>query len=126
MSKPETAVAPGLLEKLLLQEASGGVDPQLLLLTGTLVDTGRWWRKSPLWLSVFPGEVVLFAVGRRRYLERIPLAECRASSYNHASGQLVLAPAETLRFRHLRLKPSQALRFLSFLPHHRTSPNPNP
>jgi len=86
-----------------------------MLCTDTRIDTGRWWRSSPLWLAVTPTEVVVFAVGRRRYLDRIPVAGCGSSFYNHATGELVLAPAESLRFRQLRMKPSAALRILSLL-----------
>ena len=103
------------LEQALLQEATGQAGPLLLLRTDTRIDTGRWWRSSPLWLAVMPGELLVLAVGRRRYLERIPVAGCSGSFYNHATGELVLAPADPLRFRQLRMKPSTALRVLSLL-----------
>jgi hypothetical protein len=124
MSDPPTTTNG--LERLLLSEALGGAEPRLLLHTRTPVDTGRWWRRSPLWLCVTPEEVILFAVGRRRYLERIPVDDCRASSYNHATGELVLAPAETPRFRCLRMKPSEALRVLALISPTVHSPTPYP
>ena len=110
---PQTTMTQ--LERLLLEEATGGVDPHFLMRTDTRIDAGRWWRGSPLWLCVMPGDVVVFAVGRRRYLERIPITGCGAGFYNHATGELVLAPAEALRFRQFRMKPSAALRILSLL-----------
>jgi hypothetical protein len=114
------------LERLLFEETLCDSEPRLLQRTRTTVDTGRWWRRSPLWLCVTPEEVLLFAVGRRRYLERIPVDECRASFYNHATGELVLAPAETPRFRCLRMKPSEALRVLAVIQPTTHSPSPHP
>ena len=114
------------LEQSLLHEAIGQAEPLLLLCTDTRIDTGRWWRGSPLWLAVMPDEMVVFAVGRRRYLERIPVAGCAASFYNHATGELVIAPAESLRFRQLRMKPSTALRILSLLSPSMNSSTPHP
>jgi hypothetical protein len=103
------------LEQALLGEVIGPAEPLVLLRTRTRIDTGRWWRTSPLWLAVMQKESIVFAVGRRRYLERIPVAACHGSFYNHATGELVLSPAESLRFRQLRMKPSEALRILSLL-----------
>lgn len=112
------------LEQSLLQEATGSHEPDFLLRTRTRVDTGRWWRTSPLWLCVAGGELILLAVGRRRHLERIPLADCGASRYNPAGGELVIAPAESLRFPRLAVHPSEALRALKFIRPQATSPNP--
>jgi hypothetical protein len=103
------------LEQTLLHEAVGNAEPLALTCSHTRIDTGRWWRTSPLWLAVMQGEIIVFAVGRRRYLERIPVAGCDASFYNHATGELVFSPAESLRFRQLRMKPSEALRILPLL-----------
>ena len=103
------------LEQALLSEATGDAEPLVLLRTATRIDTGRWWRTSPLWIGVMRDEVILFAIGRRRYLERVPVAGCRRSFYNPAVGELVLAPTEAPRFRQLRMKPSEALRILSLL-----------
>jgi hypothetical protein len=103
------------LEKALLSEATGDAEPLFLLRTATRIDTGRWWRGSPLWICVMRDEVILFSIGRRRYLERIPVAGCGGSFYNHAVGELLLAPAETPRFRQLRMKPSDAIKILALL-----------
>jgi hypothetical protein len=103
------------LEQALLHEATGNAEPLVLTCARTRIDTGRWWRTSPLWLAVMRDEVIVFAVGRRRYLERMPIAACGGSFYNHATGELVLAPAESLRFRQLRMKPSEALHIISLL-----------
>jgi hypothetical protein len=100
------------LEKSLLHEACGGREPRLLLRTCTRVDVGRWWRTSPLWLAIDGSDLVLFAVARRKYLERVPLADCHASQYIHSSGQLTVAPTESLRITHISLSPGEALRVL--------------
>ena len=103
------------LEQQLLKETAGDAAPRLTLRTRTRIDTGRWWRSSPLWLCIMPGEIILLAVGRRRHLERIPLAACRASHYNAATGELVIAPADNLRFPRLALAPTEALRALKLI-----------
>ena len=103
-------------EDLLWQELTGGVVPRLRLRTRTRIDAGRWFRTNPVWLCVTSDEVILLAVGRRRYLERIPISACSASAYNHAGGELVLSPAEGVRFTRLRMKPSEALKVLACFP----------
>jgi hypothetical protein len=87
----------------------------LTVRTGTTVDTGRWFRRSPLWLCLMPERLVLLAVGRRHYAESFPLADCSTSHYHAASGCLVIAPAEGLRFPHLRIPASEAIRILQLI-----------
>lgn len=100
------------LEKSLLLEACGGLEPRLLLRTGTRIDAGRWWRTTPLWLGIDGDDIFLLAVARRKYIERVPLADCRASRYCHSSGQLMIAPTESLRINQISLSPGEALRVL--------------
>lgn len=103
------------LESTLLQELTGGAEPKLLLRTRARIDCGLWWRKTPVWLCVTANELILFAVARRRYSERVPLADCHASHYAHTTGELVINPTETLRIRCLSLTPREALDALDFL-----------
>jgi hypothetical protein len=103
------------LEQQLLRELSGPTEPVVCLRTSTKVDTGRWWRRSPAWLCVVGSELLTFAVARRRFVSRIPLAECAASHYHHASGQLVLAPAENLPVRRFSMPLRDALQMLPHL-----------
>jgi hypothetical protein len=103
------------LEQQLLHQECGPTEPRLCLRTGTHVDTGRWWRKSPLWLCLMTGELILLAVGRRRYFERITIAECHSIRYHHASGELVIEPGEDLRFNRLSLSPRDAIHLLKLL-----------
>lgn len=101
------------LEQALLAEALADAHPRHCVRTGTRIDAGHWWRRAVLWACLTDEELILLGVGRRRYVDRTPVAETSETYYNHATGELVVQPAETLRFRRLRLSPSEALRFLS-------------
>ena len=103
------------LESVLLKELTGGAEPKLLLRTRTRIDAGRWWRRTPVWLCITASELILFAVARRRYTERVPLADCQASHYAHSTGELVIEPTESLRIKRLSLTPREALNALDFL-----------
>lgn len=98
-----------LLESALLEELTGGAEPRLLLRSRTRIDAGRWWRRTPVWICITDSELVLFAVARRTYLERVPLTDCRSSRYSAITGELVIDPAESLRIKHLSLTPREAL-----------------
>ncbi|NNC88736.1 MAG: hypothetical protein HKN82_09800 [Akkermansiaceae bacterium] len=100
-------------EQQLLREAAGDSGPRLCLRTGTRIDAGRWWRRSPVWLCVTDDELILLAAGRRRLLERIAIAECPGTHYNPATGELVVEPGEPLRLRRLKVAPSEALEILA-------------
>ncbi len=107
------------LEKKLLYEETGGTEPRLCVRTGTRIDAGRWWRKTPVWLCVFDKELLILAVARRRHAERIAIADCQASRYNHATGELVIEEGGKLRFKRFALTPREALDVLAILkPNH--------
>lgn len=110
-------------EAQLLKNETGGTPPRELLCTGTRVDTGRWWQRSRVWLGVMPDELILLAVGRRTFLERIAIADCPGTHYNHATGELVLEPAEQLSLPRLRMAPAEALRVLDLLKTDHSIPN---
>ncbi len=93
-------------------------------MTRTRVDTGGWLWKSRLVACCADlgelsraasgssgkagrrdGELVLFAAGKRPFVERVPLAELGESFYNHVTGEVALAPAEGARVRTLRMSP---------------------
>jgi len=102
------------LEKRLLA-TEGGIAPEALrlcVLSRQRVDTGRWWRRSPLWVCATESHLILLAVSRRKYIEQVPLADCRDSRYNAESGELILAPVETLLFSRIRMSPRDALAVL--------------
>ncbi|MFM2171423.1 MAG: hypothetical protein RI957_1652 [Verrucomicrobiota bacterium] len=103
------------LETALLDELTGGTQPKLLLRTRSRIDCGRWWRKTDVWLCITDSELILFAVARRRYHQRLPLCDCANSYYAPSTSQLVISPAESLRINHLKLSPREALDTLSLL-----------
>lgn len=102
------------LEKQLLATVCGvgGGEPPLCIRSRMRIDAGRWWRRSPLWVCATGSHLILLAVSRRKYIEQVPLADCRASRYNAESGELILAPVETLLFSRIRMKSSDALAVL--------------
>ena len=59
------------LEQQLLQSETGAAEPRLRVRTGTRVDTGRWWRRSPVWLCATDHELIMLAVARRRFFARV-------------------------------------------------------
>lgn len=103
------------LESALLDELTDGAEPELLLRSRTRIDAGRWWRRTPVWICITDSELILFAVARRRYVERVPLSDCHASHYAAITGELVIDPTESLRIKHLALTPREALSVLDFL-----------
>lgn len=103
------------LEQQLLRDHVGNAEPRLCLRTKTRVDTGRWWRKTYLWLCVMENELVLLSVSRRRYLESIALADCKETHYNHSNGKLVIEPAEALEYNTCNMSLRDSLRVLNFL-----------
>jgi hypothetical protein len=103
------------LEKTLLDEETGGAAPRLCIRTGTRIDAGRWWRRVPVWLCMVGDELLLLAVARRRHVERMAIADCHASHYSHATGELVIEPSESLRINRFSLTPREALQVLNFL-----------
>jgi hypothetical protein len=102
-------------ERQLLLQETGPAEPRLCVRSATRIDTGRWWGRSPAWLCLTNDELITIAVSRRRLFARAPLADCRASHYNPATGELVIQPAESLPIRHFKLSPGDALRILDFL-----------
>jgi len=100
-------------EQQLFDEIVEGKTAELVLRTNSYVDAGLWWRKRPLWLCVLPSEILLLAVGRRRFCERIALSDCLDIRYNPSSAELVIEPEEALRFSRLKMPASAALKIIS-------------
>ncbi|MBT3295369.1 MAG: hypothetical protein HN919_20040 [Verrucomicrobia bacterium] len=100
------------LERQLLQETTGGVEPQLAVRSRTRIDTGRWWWPTRAWVCVMADELVVLGVSRRRYVARAPLVECAATHYCHTTGELVIGPCEELEFSRLRVSPREALELM--------------
>lgn len=106
------------LENHLLREEVGDAEPRLCIRSKQHIDAGRWWRGTPVWLCIVGDELILLAVARRRYIERIPIADCQASHYSHATGELLIEPGEALRFKRFALSPRDALSILNILKTH--------
>ena len=100
------------IEQELLSDATGGGEPRLVVRSRTRIDTGRWWRPTPLWLCVMDRELVMLAVSRRRYVARRPLAADGGAHYCHTTGEFVIEPGEDLTFNRFRVTPREALALL--------------
>lgn len=113
-------------ESALLDESLGDASPVLLLRTKTRIDTGRWLRKSALWLCVTQEHMLLFATSKRRYVQQMPLADCKGSTYCHTSGALLLQPSDHWRFNTITLLPTDAVAVLQHLDNAKTQTQPSP
>ncbi len=100
------------LEQQLLEEECGSEAPRLAVRSRTRIDTGRWWWPTRAWVCVMADELVMLAVARRRYIARVPLADCAATHYCHTTGELVVAPVEGLTVSRFRVTPREALELL--------------
>lgn len=103
------------LEKALLASECGAdaVDSCICVGRGEMrIDAGHWWRGTPLRTCIVGNDLVLLAVARRRYIEKVPLADCQESRYCPDTGELILAPIETLAYRAIRMSPRDALEVL--------------
>jgi hypothetical protein len=89
--------------------------------TRTKVDVGAWFGKGRICICLLAGEAVLFAKGKRPYVERIPLKRLRESRYNHVTGELMLAPDAAPRISGLKLPPLEGLQILAHI-HRRNIP----
>lgn len=101
-------------ERELLMRAAKGQEPVLASCSDTYIDTGRWWRTTPVWVCVTKDKVVLLAAGKRQYVEGFDRTECRDSYYCHIVGGIVLVNKGNSqpRFGHLRMSPLDGLRVL--------------
>jgi hypothetical protein len=99
-------------EQQLIQEACGATEPSDLMKSKTYIDVGRWWRFNPLWLCFLKKEVIVMALGRRRYIEKVSFKDIKDSYYCHTTGELVFEPIEKLTFKRFKLSPLNALRAL--------------
>lgn len=102
------------LESALLKELTGGAEPKLLIRTHTRIDCGLWWRNTPVWLCITQAEIIIFAVARRHYIERISIGKCTKSYYEPSNGKLVIVSELSLRIGQLALSLREALKVLEF------------
>jgi hypothetical protein len=112
-----------------------GEDVYLVARTRTRTDVGGWLGGSQVVAAALAGELLLLAAPRcplavllrllrldRKfpppgepvaYAERIPFRGLSGSTYNHVTGQLLLAPADEARIRRLKLPALDAYRLLA-------------
>jgi hypothetical protein len=91
--------------------AGGG----LLVRTRTRADTGSWFGKSRVWACCVDDELVLFAAGKKPFVERIPFSELGGSFYNHVTGEVAFSPAADAFTRSIRVPPVEGRRLLEEL-----------
>ena len=102
-------------EQALLDAARHGVPVAFLERTGTRVDVGQWFRWPRLWVALAGEQLILFATGKRSYVETLPVREAQSSLYNAITGEVLLAPADELRARALRLPPVAGRHLLALI-----------
>ena len=110
-------------EQQLLQEEIGDTVTLLQVRTRTRIDVGLWWRRKRIWLCLTDRELVLLAIGRRRYYEHAALADCIDTHYNPTSGELVIASDNPLRHPRLRMPASTALEVIDLIKSQTTTQN---
>ena len=85
-----------------------------LVRSGSLTDVGLWTGRRRVRVGWAGWNLVLFAPGRRPYLETVRPAEARGSFYNHVTGEVVLGPCQP-RVRTLAMRPEDGCRLLDVL-----------
>jgi hypothetical protein len=83
--------------------------------TGTRVDVGSWLYKRRVTACLLEHDLFLFATGKRPYTQRIPFDELRESQYNHVTGEVMLAPAESPQVKRLTVPPLAGLKILAHI-----------
>ena len=107
-----------LLEKeqeLLRSKLDREINPVLIMESHSKVDTGGWLGKRNIRAIVTSEELFLIALGKRPLVEHVQLEDCTDSRYNPSSGEIILAPATSLRNRELSLPPLEAMKLLKAL-----------
>jgi hypothetical protein len=100
-------------ERRLLEEACAGKPFFLLLRSATRVDTGHWFRRSPVWVAALADRLVLVAWGKTAWVDAVPYRHLKQSLYNHVTGEVVLAPAPGLRLDRFRVAPLDGVQVLA-------------
>lgn len=106
-------------ERAMLDGLRGGREPARLLRTRTRVDVGEWcnpwWGGAPLWLAIIGDEIVVFAHGKRPYVERLPMAGLGGSRYNAVTSELVLAASQATALRRLKVPPVEGWQVVEYM-----------
>ena len=102
-------------QELLKSKLDREINPVLIMETHSKVDTGSWLGKRNIRAIVTSEELFLIALGKRPLVEHVRLEDCTESRYNPSSGEMILAPATSLRNRELSLPPLEAMKLLKAL-----------
>ena len=102
-------------QELLRSKLNRDINPVLIMETHSKVDTGGWLGKRNIRAIVTSEELFLIASGKRPLVEYARLEDCTESRYNPSSGEMILAPATSLRNRELSLPPLEAMKLLKAL-----------
>jgi hypothetical protein len=95
------------------EEALGDRPVYFLSKSDTTVDVGHWLNEGIAWVAATENEVVLFAAGRRPFIEEIPFTRLYKSLYNHITGEVVFSPAEAESMTRIRLSPAHGFQLLA-------------
>ena len=82
--------------------------------SNTQVDTGRWFRRAPLFAAVLGDRFAVVATGPRPLVRVVPAAALGRAVYNHVTGELAFPPVTSgPPFPSLRLDPLLARSLLT-------------
>ena len=102
-------------QKLLRSKLDREINPVLIMESHSKVDTGGWLGKRNIRAIVTSEELFLIALGKRPLVEYIPMQDCAQSRYNPSSGEIILAPAKSLKNHELSFPPLEAMKLLKAL-----------
>ena len=100
-------------ERILAEEHLGEEPVYHAVRSETGVDVGQWFGVGTVWVLALNDEMLLFAAGKRPFVERVPYAEVQKSIYNHVTGEVVLAPGHGLRVERIAVPPSEGYQLLA-------------
>ena len=106
----------------LVAEIAPPEESRAVVRTGTRADVGDWWGGRRVWLFCFGTGVALAAPGPSPYREWADHGALTETIYNHVTGELVLAPAESLSIKRLGMGPLDADRVQRLLGASRRGP----
>lgn len=120
---------PGDVQETLRSQAPAAADLPVrwAARSGTLVDTGRWFRRAPLFAAVLGDRFALVASGPRPLVRVVPASALGRAVYNHVTGELAFPPVTSgPPFPSLRLDPLLARSLLDQAPHQAPHLAPDP
>lgn len=100
-------------ERALLDEMRQGQALFFMARSKTTVDVGHWFARGTLLVAATANELLLFAHGKKPYVEKIPFRFLGQSLYNHVTGEAVFSPALEARTQSLRIPPLEGYKLLA-------------